>query len=125
MHIQDLLYVVSMLVAMTLHVRGETLALVYFFILFSCEPDDLCLETYADTPKLIVKFFDSNSHENIVIDNIIVEDNDRNIILFSGSTDSLSVPLNYIRQQTSLNLTYSNNLDKVYINYSMVHRVFS
>ena len=28
------------------------------------------------------------------------------------------MPLNYIRQQTSLNLTYSNNLDKVYINYA-------
>ena len=89
------------------------LLLIYFFILFSCEPDDLCLETYADTPKLIVKFFDSNSQENIEIDNLIVEDNDRNIILFSGSTDSLSVPLNYIRQQTSLNLTYSNNLLKL------------
>jgi len=46
------------------------LLLIYFFILFSCEPDDLCLETYADTPKLIVKFFDSNSQENIEIDNI-------------------------------------------------------
>ena len=54
------------------------LLLIYFFILFSCEPDDLCLETYADTPKLIVKFFDSNSQENIEIDNLIVEDNDRN-----------------------------------------------
>ena len=94
------------------------LLLIYFFILFSCEPDDLCLETYADTPKLIVKFFDSNSQENIEIDNITIEDNDRNIILFSGSTDSLSVPLNYIRQQTSLNLTYNNNSDKIYINYA-------
>ena len=93
------------------------LLLLYFFILFSCEPDDLCLETYADTPKLIVKFFDTNSKESIEIENILVEDNDRNIILFSGSTDSLSVPLNYTKQQTTLNLIHNNNSDRVYINY--------
>ena len=44
--------------------------LIYFFILFSCEPDDLCLETYPDTPKLIIKFFDNVSQESIVINNL-------------------------------------------------------
>ena len=91
--------------------------LIYFFILFSCEPDDLCLETYPDTPKLIIKFFDNVSQESIVINNLTIEDIDRNLVLFTGTTDSISIPLNYTKQQTSLNFIYNTNLDKVYVNY--------
>ena len=93
------------------------LLLIYFFILFSCEPDDLCLETYPDTPKLIIKFFDTVSQESIVINNLTIEDIDRNLVLFTGSTDSISIPLNYTKQQTSLNFIYDTNLDKIYVNY--------
>ena len=99
------------------------LLLICFFILFSCEPDDLCLETHPDTPKLIIKFFDTNSQESIVINNLTIEDVDRNIVLFSGSTDSISIPLNYTKQQTSINFIYNTNHDKVYINY-VVNEVF-
>ena len=91
--------------------------LIYFFILFSSEPDDLCLETYPDTPKLIIKFFDNVSQESIVINNLTIEDIDRNLVLFTGTTDSISIPLNYTKQQTSLNFIYNTNLDKVYVNY--------
>ena len=91
--------------------------LICFFILFSCEPDDLCLETYPDTPKLIIKFFDNVSQESIVINNLTIEDVDRNLVLFTGTTDSISIPLNYTKQQTSLNFIYNTNLDKVYVNY--------
>ena len=97
--------------------------LIYFFILFSCEPDDLCLETYPDTPKLIIKFFDTFSQESIVINNLTIEDIDRNLVLFTGTTDSISIPLNYTKQQTSLNFIYDTNLDKVYVNYG-VNEVF-
>ena len=92
--------------------------LICFFILFSCEPDDLCLETYPDTPKLIVKFFDSASQESIIINNLKVEDIDRNLVLFTGSTDSISIPLNYTKQQTLLNFIFNDNQDKVYVNYN-------
>ncbi len=92
--------------------------LICFFILFSCEPDDICLETYPDTPKLIIKFFDINSQESVLINNLSVEDTDRNLVLFTGSTDSISIPLNYTKQQTSLNFIYKTNHDKVYVNYS-------
>ena len=91
--------------------------LIYFFILFSCEPDDLCLETYPDTPKLIIKFFDNVSQESIIINNLTIEDIDRNLLLFTGTTDSISIPLNYTKQQTSLNFIYNTNPDKVYVNY--------
>ena len=94
--------------------------LIYFFILFSCEPDDLCLETYPDTPKLIIKFFDNVSQESIVINNLTIEDIDRNLVLFTGTTDSISIPLNYTKQQTSLNFIYNTNLDKVYVNYGTI-----
>ena len=97
--------------------------LIYFFILFSCEPDDLCLETYPDTPKLIIKFFDNVSQESIVINNLTIEDIDRNLVLFTGTTDSISIPLNYTKQQTSFNFIYNTNLDKVYVNYG-VNEVF-
>ena len=91
--------------------------LICFFILFSCEPDDLCLETYPDTPKLIIKFFDNVSQESTIINNLIIEDIDRNLVLYNGTTDSISIPLNYRKQQTSLNFIYNTNLDKVYVNY--------
>ena len=93
--------------------------LIYFFILFSCEPDDLCLETYPDTPKLIIKFFDTVSQESMIINNLTIEDIDRNLVLFTGTTDSISIPLNYTKQQTSLNFIYNTNPDKVYVNYGM------
>ena len=92
--------------------------LICFFILFSCEPDDLCLETYPDTPKLIIKFFDINSQESVLINNLTVEDTERNLVLFTGSTDSISIPLNYTKQQTVLNFIYKTNHDKVYVNYN-------
>ena len=60
--------------------------LICFFILFSCEPDDLCLETYPDTPKLIIKFFDNVSQESTIINNLIIEDIDRNLVLYNGTT---------------------------------------
>ena len=91
--------------------------LICFFILFSCEPDDLCLETYPDTPKLIIKFFDTVSQKSMIINNLTIEDIDRNLVLFTGTTDSISIPLNYTKQQTSLNFIYNTNLDKVYVNY--------
>ena len=97
--------------------------LICFFILFSCEPDDLCLETYPDTPKLIIKFFDNVSQESTIINNLIIEDIDRNLVLYNGTTDSISIPLNYTKQQTSLNFIYDTNLDKVYVNYG-VNEVF-
>ena len=91
--------------------------LICFFILFSCEPDDLCLETYPDTPKLIIKFFDNASQESTIINNLMIEDIDRNLVLYAGTTDSISIPLNYIKQQTSLNFIYNTNHDKGYVNY--------
>ena len=91
--------------------------LISFFILFSCEPDDLCLETYPDTPKLIIKFFDTVSQKSMIINNLTIEDIDRNLVLITGTTDSISIPLNYTKQQTSLNFIYNTNLDKVYVNY--------
>ena len=91
--------------------------LICLFILFSCEPDDLCLETYPDTPKLIIKFFDNASQESTIINNLMIEDIDRNLVLYNGTTDSISIPLNYRKQQTSLNFIYYTNLDKVYVNY--------
>ena len=91
--------------------------LICFFILFSCEPDDLCLETYPDTPKLIIKFFDNVSQESTIINNLMIEDIDRNLVLYTGTTDSISIPLNNRKQQTSLNFIYNTNYDKVYVNY--------
>ena len=47
----------------------------------------------------------------------MVEDIDRNLVLYTGTTDSISIPLNYRKQQTSLNFIYNTNHDKVYVNY--------
>ena len=42
-------------------INGIYIALI--ITLFSCEPDDICLESYDDTPKLIVRFYDEITNE--------------------------------------------------------------
>ena len=43
------------------------------FFLIACEPDDICLESNADTPNLILKFVDSFSGETKSVNNLRIK----------------------------------------------------
>ena len=45
-----------------------------FFLLFvSCEPDDICLDTIEDTPKLVIGFYDKLSGDLKEVTNLITK----------------------------------------------------
>lgn len=98
-------------------------------ILSSCEPDDICLATIPDTPKLIIVFFDAtNGLKKEVINLKINGVNSDEAYLFK-TTDSISLPLKNIEKTTSYsfikeakeNIDDSGNKDQVLINYQYNH----
>lgn len=62
-----------------------------FFI--ACESDDLC-EHSVNTPRLVLRFYDTNSKTTIKrVDNLIVYGEGQNTILTNTTTDSIALPL--------------------------------
>ena len=62
-------------------------------IILSCEPDDICLSSIPDTPKLIIVFYDESSGlKKEVIDLKIQGSNNEKIYQYK-TTDSIAVPL--------------------------------
>lgn len=72
-------------------------------VALSCERDDICAETTATTPRLIITFFDINDRDEpknvrqleikgIGDDGVPIEDN---IILARTNTDSIALPLRF------------------------------
>lgn len=81
----------------------------------SCERDDICAETTPTTPRLILRFFDNDMPEDLLIVNdlfaIALDNNDTINIsgLVTMSTDSLTLPLRTDANQTRFALILSNN----------------
>ncbi len=61
----------------------------------SCERDDICIE--PTTPKLIVRFYDKNNHDNLKsVTNLQVEIDSLGVFIPYGetqTTDSIAIPL--------------------------------
>mgnify|MGYP001412128702 FL=1 len=98
------------------------LVLILFFLI-ACEPDDICLESYKDSPNLIIKFLDFNTGENKSVINLKIKGINIEDDLFNGSTDSISIPLNNYENTTSFSFTKEfdsneSNEDLIYFNYS-------
>ena len=92
------------------------------FFLSSCEPDDICLESNTDTPNLIIKFLDFNSGDNKPVVNLKIKGVDSENDFFTGTVDSISIPLSNYQNTTSFSFTKefdSNqpNEDLIYFNY--------
>lgn len=92
------------------------------FFLSSCEPDDICLESNIDTPNLIIKFLDFNSGDNKPVVNLKIKGVDSENDFFTGTADSISIPLSNYQNTTSFSFTKefdSNqpNEDLIYFNY--------
>lgn len=99
------------------------------FYLISCEPDDICLTTIPDTPKLIIGFFDeSTGLKKEVLDLKVQGNNSEEIYLFQ-TTDSISLPLKNLEKITSYalvknfneNINDSGNRDHLLVSYQYNH----
>jgi hypothetical protein len=70
-------------------------------ITLSCEKDDICSETVATTPHLIISFYDVNSPEDtkqvrrLSVSGLADDDTVLNSIIFNTTTDSIVVPLRF------------------------------
>ncbi|MDX1701695.1 MAG: DUF6452 family protein [Melioribacteraceae bacterium] len=91
----------------------KILALILLFIVtINCEKDDICPETTATTPKLIIRFYDiTNQTETLRVLGLQVQGVDNEEIYQSAvSTDSLPLPLK------TYDITTSFKLHKEYTN---------
>jgi len=103
--------------------------LIIGFYLISCEPDDICLTTIPDTPKLIIGFFDeSTGLKKEVLDLKVQGNNSEEIYLFQ-TTVSISLPLKNLEKITSYalvknfkeNINNSGNRDHLLVSYQYNH----
>ena len=99
--------------------------LVFILFLYSCEPDDICLSTIADTPKMIIVFYDHLSGQKKEVQNLQIKGSENSNVYFEKTTDSIALPLKNLEKITGYSLTnnYSDNFnqllntDDILINY--------
>lgn len=99
------------------------------FYLISCEPDDICLTTITDTPKLIIGFFDESTGLKKEVLDLKVRGNNREEIYLFQTTDSISLPLKNLEKITSYalvknfkeNINDSGNRDHLLVSYQYNH----
>jgi len=109
----------------------KTIALILLIILsINCERDDICPETTATTPKLIIRFYDiTDQTETLRVLGLQVQGFDNTEIYQSAfSTDSIALPLKTYDTTTSFKMhkeyaddgngTISGNEDIINIQYS-------
>lgn len=99
------------------------------FYLISCEPDDICLTTIPDTPKLIIGFFDESTGLKKEVLDLKVRGNNREEIYLFQTTDSISLPLKNLEKITSYalvknfneNINDLGNRDHLLVSYQYNH----
>ena len=105
----------------------NTFLLIFLFqILLSCEPDDICLSSVEDTPRLILGFYDINTGEIKEINNLKIQGLSNEEIYVYQTLDSIGIPLKNSENLTVYTLTKdfnentpsSGNEDKIYFNYN-------
>jgi|TARA_B100000768_G_scaffold115515_1_gene106931 hypothetical protein len=103
--------------------------LIIGFYLISCEPDDICLTTIPDTPKLIIGFFDESTGLKKEVLDLKVQGNNREEIYLFQTTDSISLPLKNLEKITSYalvknfneNINDLGNRDHLLVSYQYNH----
>ena len=106
---------------MNFHLYSRLILILFFLV--ACEPDDICLESNADTPNLILKFVDSFTGETKSVDNLRIKGINNNEDFFLGTVDSISIPLNNYEDNSSFSFTKrfnknQQNEDLIYFNYT-------
>ena len=106
--------------------KNKSLLICLFLFLLSCEPDDICLSSIEDTPKLILGFYDQNTGELKEVNNLKIQGLSNQEIYTYQTIDSIGIPLKNSDNLTIYSLTKdfnentsnSGNKDDLYINYS-------
>lgn len=99
------------------------LIVLFILISFSCEPDDVCLDSYEDTPKMIIRFYDQDNKQPKNVKNLQISSDSSKETLFFGETDSISIPLDYTRDTSKFTFIINSsnsdfNSDNIFINYN-------
>lgn len=79
-----------------------TLLILSFFTILSCEKDDICID--ATTPSLIFLFYDNDSQTDlklIKLDSVWVEDNVKIEAYVNVSLDSIAIPIDLTKNNTT------------------------
>jgi len=94
----------------------------YLLILVSvvcCEPDDLCAESVADTPDLVIRFYDADQPEQLKpVSSLTATGQDLETSLVFQETDSIALPLRVNNNQTDFILTKDEVEDVLDIQYT-------
>lgn len=99
------------------------LIVLFILISFSCEPDDVCLDSYEDTPKMIIRFYDQDNKQPKNVKNLQISSDSSEKTLFFGETDSISIPLDHTRDTSKFTFIINSsnsdlNSDNIFINYN-------
>ena len=94
-------------------------------LIFSCEPDDICLSSTEDTPRLIIGFYEINTNKLKEVENLKIQGIGNDQVYIHETIDSIGIPLKNKEHLTSFNLTKdfiqdkpgSGNNDKIFINH--------
>ncbi|NCT09725.1 MAG: hypothetical protein GW772_06560 [Flavobacteriia bacterium] len=92
--------------------------LVFFCIISSCEKDDFCTQNPV-TPKLILRFYDNLNRTQLKnVDQLYVWASGKDSLFVNQSTDSISIPLNTIANETVYNFSRGNIVNQFTIRYT-------
>tara|TARA_B110001452_G_scaffold157317_1_gene130886 strand:- start:1877 stop:2368 length:492 start_codon:yes stop_codon:yes gene_type:complete len=106
--------------------KNNFILLGLFVFLLSCEPDDICLISIEDTPKLIIGFYDKSTGELKEVTNLKIQGHNNEEVYIYQTIDSIGIPLKNLDNLTIYSLTKdfnentsnSGNKDDLYINYN-------
>ncbi|MDA9257923.1 DUF6452 family protein [Flavobacteriaceae bacterium] len=106
--------------------KNNFILLGLFVFLLSCEPDDICLTSIEDTPKLIIGFYDKSTGELKEVTNLKIQGHNNEEVYIYQTIDSIGIPLKNLDNLTIYSLTKdfnentsnSGNKDDLYINYN-------
>lgn len=92
--------------------------LVLFCVITSCEKDDFCTLNPI-TPKLVLRFYDNANKTQLKnVNQLYVWASGKDSILVNQSTDSISIPLNSISNETVYNFSKGNVVNQFRIRYT-------
>ena len=84
--------------------KNKSLLICLFLFLLSCEPDDICLSSIEDTPKLILGFYDQNTGELKEVNNLKIQGLSNQEIYTYQTIDSIGIPLKNSEKFNSLHI---------------------
>ena len=93
-----------------------------FFLIISCEKDDICLEGSANTNRITIGFMNNETESLTSISLINIRGVKKDSIIHETiNTDHLKLPLNISSNKTDYILNYNDIIDTLSIKYRAIH----